>query len=59
MAALLKFGDVIGNRDSACGCTFDAEAVALQASICGGPRRDAGFGVRGPEPWKGNKLLVQ
>lgn len=47
MAALLKFGDIVGHRNSACGRTFDAEAVALQASVHGDPWRDAEFSVRG------------
>lgn len=55
MAALLKLGDISGNRSSAYGCTFDAEAVALQASIHRHLQRGAWFSIRG-QPWKGNKL---
>lgn len=40
MAALQKLGDIVGNRSSACGCPFGAEA-----SVHGRPQRDAAFGV--------------
>lgn len=45
MAALLKPGGIVGNRNLGCGCTFDAEAVALQVSSHGHPQRDAGVSV--------------